>query len=100
MDIERLKDIPKDPSIEAQAEIEQRLMESGLQFNVTRELDGSFAIEIENDRTYAAREILGGLKLEQDSRGDRPYPWLIDLRLISSSLTRTKSVFYYCAEKD
>lgn len=100
MDIEQLKEIPKDPSIEAQAEIEQRLMDSELQFNVTRELDGSFAIEIENDSTFEAVEILNTLKLERESRGESLYPWLLDLRLISSDTGKDNSMFYYCVEKD
>jgi hypothetical protein len=97
MDIERLKDIPEDPSLKAQAELEQRLIERELHFDVTREPNASFAIEINDARFYEAEAIMTELHTERMYSGGRLYPWIKNLQFVPGDSAR-KAVFYFNPE--
>lgn len=97
MDIERLKDIPEDLSLKAQAEVEQRLIERELHFDVTRESNGSFAIEITDARFYEAEAVITELHTEQMYSGGRLYPWIENIQFVPGD-NAGKAVFYYNPE--
>ncbi|MEN9920360.1 MAG: hypothetical protein RL538_253 [Candidatus Parcubacteria bacterium] len=95
--MEKLKNIPEDPSLKAQAELEQRLIEYELHFDVSSEPNGSFAIEIDDTRSHEAETIFSELNTERMYSGGRLYPWLEDLQFVPAG-KENKAVFYYNPE--